>query len=154
MPPNLIHLSHIDQEHSGECLAVCADMVLLHIGQRKRRWRLHRLLKIQSEYGTPFYNIRNLRRLGVRVRFYDNASFETIQQELEQGNPCIVPVLANEFPHWPDEIVQHAIVVVGMDEKFVWIHDPMVTKAPFAVSAGDFDLAWFGMNERLAVILP
>lgn len=155
MPPNLIHLSHMEQKHDADCLAMCVDMVLLHIGQRKPRRRLHRLLKTDVKDGTPFPNVRNVRRLGFTMRYYDRATFEIISAELAQQNPCIVPVRADEFSHWPsDERTQHAVVIVALDDEHVWIHDPDQPIAPILVPIGDFDLAWLGMSERLAVILP
>lgn len=154
MPPNFISLAHVEQGVDADCLPACVDMVLSYIGRRKPRWRLHRILKTNLDVGTPFHNIRHLNKLDVTVRYYERTTFQAIKVELDQHNPCIVPVLANEFPHWGNEIVRHAVVIVGMDKQTVWIHDPATPIAPLPISIGEFDLAWFGMNERLAVILP
>lgn len=154
MPPNLIHLSHIEQEERGDCLAVCASIVLSYLGLPKRKTslkRVTRILKIDPDFGTPFPNIVRLKRLGVTVQLYESGTLAMLRTALDGKHPCIVSVKAGEFPHWV-RAVQHAVVVVGMNDRKVWIHDPAFHIAPIPVPIGDFDLAWFGMGERFAII--
>ena len=151
MPSHFIELKHFRQQWDGDCLATCADMVLQQLGKQVSRRRLRRLMRIREGLGTPFYNISRLEKLGVRVERHEGGTMELLKAALERGHPCIVSVKAGELPHWL-EPAQHAVVVVGMSDKKVWIHDPEFVMAPIPVPIGDFDLAWLGMGERFAII--
>jgi hypothetical protein len=57
------------------------------------------------------------------------------------------------LPYW-DQVTNHAIVVVGLDDEFVYVHDPAFAVAPIQVSHGDFELAWQEWDEFYAVLMP
>jgi predicted double-glycine peptidase len=69
------------------------------------------------------------------------------------GWPVIVPLRTGELPHWSENI-DHAVVVVGMDEHSVYLNDPAFATAPIQVPHGDFDLAWLEREEYYAVLAP
>jgi predicted double-glycine peptidase len=49
--------------------------------------------------------------------------------------------------------LQHAVVVVGLDDSSVYLNDPAMDYGPIRVSIGDFDLAWFNQEERYGVLI-
>jgi len=114
--------------------------------------RLFKLLNIQKGLGTPFPHIREVVRMGVNVT-YQRGGLIDLHTFLLKGSPIIVPVRTIELPYW-DADTDHAVVVVGMDERYIYLNDPAFARAPIAVTHGDFDLAWLERDEYYAVLAP
>lgn len=57
-----------------------------------------------------------------------------------------------ELLYWNKEENNHAVVVVGLDDDYVYVNDPAFLNAPIQVARGDFDLAWLAKDEYYAVI--
>ena len=150
--PELLTVSHTEQKYDGDCLVACADMALQYVGRFVPYKRLIRLLRTNIEYGTPFSNISYLEKLRVTIE-QGNGTIERVIEILNEGYPIIVLVNTGELPNWASD-ARHAVVVVGIDEVHVWVHDPTFAKAPLKLPFGDFDLAWLAMYERYAVIRP
>lgn len=117
MPPVVLSLPHLQQRERGDCLAACAAMVLAHIGIKVPYRRLLTLLQIKRGFGTPFYSIQRLKRLGVNI-VYQQGTLNQLHARLTNHNPCIVPVKTAELPYWTAD-TDHAVVVVGMNETHV-----------------------------------
>lgn len=126
-------------------------MVLAYLNFPVDYNRLLKLLLIKSGIGTPAFNIRNLERWGVTV-IYKQGTLEELANHLTGGSPCIVSVQTNELPHWKGAKLLHAVVVVGLDQHYVYLNDPGFPDAPIQVSHGDFDLAWLERDEVYAVL--
>ena len=150
MDPVLLSVSHVRQRNSGECVAACSMMALTYLGFSVPYKRLVELLKI-SWFGTPSFNIRELEKLGVAV-IYKQGSFAEIQSHLENGRPSIAFVKTRELPYW-EEDTGHAVLVVGLDDEYVYVNDPAMEDAPIQISRGDFDLAWLEWDELYAVFM-
>ncbi len=56
-----------------------------------------------------------------------------------------------ELDYWT-EATRHAVVVVGIDERQVYLNDPFFEVAPQIVSRLEFELAWDEMDNSYAVI--
>ncbi len=52
--------------------------------------------------------------------------------------------------HWP---CNHAVVVTGLDDDYIYLNDPAFTNAPIQVRRGDFDLAWLAQDEYYALLM-
>lgn len=117
-----------------------------------RAVRYRQLLKLlgTKEFGTPFSNLRNLERLGVTVHV-ETGSLEFLYAFLCDNVPIIASVQTSEFPHW-NEASDHAVVVVGMNDSYLFINDPAFDTAPILVPHGDFDLAWLAQEELCGII--
>lgn len=74
-----------------------------------------------------------------------------LRKHLQSGQPCIAFVKTGELPYWKRNI-DHAIVVVGIDDTHIYLNDPDLPTAPTRVSIGDFDLAWLERDEMYAVL--
>lgn len=147
-PRVLLPVAHRTQQSGADCLPTCAMMVLAHMGYAVRYGRLMRMLNT-SDIGTPFSNLRSLSRLGVVVTVA-SGTLDLLYEHLCQNQPCIVPVQTVELPHWPHG-TEHAVVVVGMDQEYVYMNDPSFDIAPILVPIGDFDLAWLAMDEDYSI---
>lgn len=146
----LLHVPHTSQRRDGECLAACAKMALEYLGLPTPYDRLLKLLKIES-FGTFFSNLRELEQLGVTV-VYKRGTLDELHDHLSKNQPCIALVETGELPYW-ERSTPHAVVVVGLDDQFVYLNDPAVDEAPVQVSHGDFGLAWFERDELYAALM-
>lgn len=146
----ILPIPHLQQQDRGECLAACAAMVLAYLGVSVTYKRLLTLLRVRRLIGAPASNIRELEQLGITV-IYQQGTFTEISHHLTNDRPCITFVKTSELPYW-DEDCDHAVVVVGLDDDFVYLNDPVFPDAPIQVSRGDFDLAWLGRDEFYAVV--
>ncbi len=149
MLKRLLPVSHRKQSQKADCLAACAAMVLNYIGRPCSYQRLLDLLSI-TPIGAPSSNILRLAQLGVSV-VHDAGSLEELESQIAQGRPCIVFLDTGELPYW-SEATFHAVVVVGMDNDYVYINDPAFDHAPQSVTWGDFDLAWIARGYYYATI--
>jgi ABC-type bacteriocin/lantibiotic exporter with double-glycine peptidase domain len=152
MSPLLLPVPHFMQRQRGECLAACAQMVLTYMGRSVAYGRLLKLLRIKSGLGTLASNIRRLETLNLEVIF-EPGTFERLQDHLQQDRPCIVFIYTGELSYWPEGI-DHAVVVVGLDDQNVYVNDPIFATAPLQVDRGEFDLAWLEWDEQYAVFIP
>jgi hypothetical protein len=113
---------------------------------------LSNLLQTRKQLGTPASNILKLKQLGINV-VYEQGTLNKLHHHLANNRPCIVFVKTGELPYWAQD-TDHAIVVVGLDDEFVYLNDPAFPAAPTQVSHGDFELAWQERDEFYAVIMP
>jgi ABC-type bacteriocin/lantibiotic exporter with double-glycine peptidase domain len=149
-PRIVLAVPFVPQQRHGECLVACALMSLSYLGRQPDYARIVRQLDLTA-IGTPFPNIRRLAGNGVHVAF-GHGTLEILYEHLCHEHPCIASVQAGQLPQWAGEDFAHAVVVVGMDAEYVYLHDPAVTIHPLRVSIGDFDLAWLERDEEYAVL--
>jgi len=150
--PLRLPVPHLQQADRGECLAICTAMVLSYRKVPINYRRLLKVLRIQPGFGAAFPNLQALKQIGITV-IYQQGALADLYTFLEKDRPIIVPVKTRELPYW-DEPTDHAVVVVGMDEHFIYLNDPAFVTVPMQVSHGDFDLAWLERDEYYAVLAP
>lgn len=146
---NLLPISHRQQIQQADCLAACAAMILdyLHIPIQYKY--LLNLLKVRS-FGTSLFNLHNLQTLGLFV-LIEEGDMAVLQAHLNTGLPPIVAVSTAQLSYWTED-TDHAIVVVGIDEDFVYLHDPDRPTAPQKVSIKEFESAWLDQDYWYAVV--
>ncbi len=145
----MLPVSHRKQLQSSDCLAACAAMVLDYLDVSFEYDRLLDLLRI-TPFGANFQNLQYLQSLGVKV-LTASGEIETLRLHLERNLPPIAFVKTGELSYW-DEANNHAVVVVGIEGKEIFINDPAFADAPQKISVGEFMLAWIGMEQFYALI--
>lgn len=148
---DLISLSHYLQSADGLCLAACVRIVLAYWGSAVSEEDVAELLGI-GLWGVPASAIRRLSRWGWDVDYGRGARVD-LRQWLQRGIPVIAFVRTDFLAYW-DMDVGHAIVVVGMNDEQVHVHDPVMEKGPVSISAISFEAAWTEMDYGYAVITP
>lgn len=148
--PVTVPLPLFAQKRNGECLAACALMVLRFLNIPADYERIVRLLEI-SELGAPFRRLLRLQSLGASVTLA-HGTLPRIYQHLADGVPCIVAVETRELPYWGGIASPHAVVVPGMNGRYVELLDPGFPTGPFRVTHGDFELAWLERDEEYATV--
>ncbi len=146
---NLLPVSHQQQKHQSDCLAACAAMLLDYLQIPISHEKLMQLLKVDA-IGTPFRNLQNLGSLGLSI-LIEEGDLATVQTHLESGLPLITAVDTGQLSYW-QEATDHAVVIVGLDDTAVYLHDPNFTDSPQIVSRAEFELSWLEKNYLYAVI--
>lgn len=149
MPNDWLPVPHYKQGAEGRCLPACARMVLAYLGRHLAEEQVAKALR-SSPFGTPAPNVRYRESFGVSVTF-DQASLTRLRNWLQERIPCIVFVQAGDLPYSASEGF-HAVVVVGVDERAAYLHDPASDTAPHIVPLDHFLLAWSEFDYEYAVI--
>jgi hypothetical protein len=149
---NTISIPHHPQTEDGFCLPAAAQMALAYLGIARSQLELARLLKVRPGFGAPASNILNLRSRQIEPIYHLNGGWDDIRSWLQRQMPVIACVQAGELPHWQGVQAQHVVLIVGLDDQSVHIHDPALDHAPIPVPVGDFWLAWDEMERRYAVL--
>lgn len=127
-------------------------MALAYLGIFRSQQEIARALKTRRGFGTPASSIVNLRSQHIEALYRVGGSPDAIQHWLQNSHPVIAFIQAGELPHWHGIRAQHAILVVGVDEQEIFLHDPAIDDGPITVPIGDFLLAWDELDNRYAVI--
>lgn len=125
-------------------------MVLTYLGITRSQAELARVLGTHPVLGTPYSHIARLRSVDVEV-LYQTGDLSDIAHWLEQDLPVIVFVQMRELPYWENHWAQHALVVVGLDEK-AQVLDPACDERVISIPRADLMLAWDEMDGAYAVI--
>lgn len=103
-----------------------------------------------SPAGASFRNLRFLETWGLSV-VIRQAEIQDIRAWVSQSIPVITFVYTGELSYWREKTA-HAVVVVDVDEDWIYLNDPAFLKAPQRVSWAEFYLAWFEMDQFCAIV--
>lgn len=142
----ILSIPHKVQLADGYCLPACAQMVLAYWGEERDQKKLARQLQTIDGAGTPGSRLTRLAERRIEV-IYRSGELTDLQQAITQAIPPIALVRTADLLYWGDLDFAHAVVVVGIDQKSVLLHDPGQTQAPLTVELGNFALAWEGMGN-------
>lgn len=138
------------QRQPADCLAACTAMALTYLQVPFEYSALIALLDIRF-YGTAFSNLRKLEILGLHVSLGEWAGVEMFEQYLNTGLPVLVNVNTSELPYWNQE-TSHVVVVIGLEDDDIVVHDPFFDENPKRVPLKEFMLAWDDQYQRYGVI--
>ncbi len=80
-----------------------------------------------------------------------SASLDDLRRWLQEGIPPIVFVATGPLRYWQTECL-HALVVAGITEQSVVVHDPAFAQAPITVPQSEFLAAWGELAQLTALI--
>jgi ABC-type bacteriocin/lantibiotic exporter with double-glycine peptidase domain len=149
----LSNFAHRRQQRESDCLVACAEMVLNHIGIQLEYNRLAKLLRAGPSF-TPFSNLRYLASLGLSITIGKDSDLSLFEQYIEVGLPVVVAVRTINWPHWGQEVTEHAVVVVGIDRNndVIFINDPFFADTLIEMELLRFETGWEELDRRYAVI--
>lgn len=149
MPTILRNVSHVLQTADSDCLVACAQMVLDFVGVHKSYDELAKVLGTRW-FGTPARNLKNLETKELTVVLTE-MDLNDIQLCLQQQQPVIAFVHTADLSYWV-EPTNHAVVVIGFDERHFYLHDPFFQNAPQKVPSEQLALAQLHFDHLCAVI--
>ena len=80
-----------------------------------------------------------------------SASFDDLRRWLQEGIPPMVFVATGPLHYWHTECL-HALVVAGIAEQSVVVHDPAFAQAPITIPQSEFLAAWGELAQLTALI--
>ena len=149
----VISVLHRQQLEDGYCLPACVQMVLAYLGQNRPQEEIARTLGLRKGFGVPASNVAKLGIRSIAPLYVADGTLERLNYWLQLGTPVIAFVQAGELPQWQGRRAQHAVLLVGADQRDMHLHDPAMTYGPITVPIDDFLLAWQEMDNRYAVLV-
>jgi ABC-type bacteriocin/lantibiotic exporter with double-glycine peptidase domain len=147
-----MRVPHFRQELDYSCLAACVRMILAFYGKDYSESDLRKLLKTRMGGTSPARLMWQLPTLGFEA-LVETGSLRSLSEHVDSGQPCIVHVWTPPLPHWDKEAI-HALVVIGMSEDSVLIHDPSLPTGPTTVPLSSFVNAWAATDYLMIAIQP
>lgn len=147
----LLNVSHRNQRQPADCLASCAAMVLDYLKLNVDYDEL--LSQFETRYfGAPFSNIHKLESIGLSVATGEWGGLEIINSCLNLGLPVLVNVQTGELKSYWKREASHVVLVVGLDETEIIIHDPAFDDPAKRIAVDEFMLAWDEQYQRYGII--
>lgn len=131
MPDVLLPVPHFKQSTDGMCLPACVRMVLAYWGQVVTEAAIAKHLQTKR-FGTPISNVKRLEQWRYQVKF-GSLTFEQLRFELGAKRPIIVRVWTVMLNYWQTD-TSHVAVVVGINDRQVYLNDPAFEQHPIAVA--------------------
>ncbi len=148
MPSVLLSAPHFEQSRDGMCLPACVRMVLAYWGRWMTEAEIASLLGTKV-FGTAISNVMRLTRLGYGVQY---GHLDPAQLRQEPG-PVIVRLWTGFLDYWTVE-TSHVAVVVGMDDRYVYLNDPACSEYPQRTAIPGSRAAWAEYDETAVIIRP
>ena len=147
----LLAIPHRVEAFAGGCLPACLQMALAFFGLDWPQERIASQIGHITGAGTPARNVVRLSAPGIRVSYVAQGTLAQVEQSLAEGAVPILFVRTGELPHW-EEDTAHALVIVGIENDVIIIHDPAFEHAPIPVPIDDFSLAWYEFGNQWAMV--
>ena len=132
-------------------------MMLAGLGHTLPEAQLRAVLKTRPGVGTHPINLRRLEVYGVDVAWPYPATLADVRGLIERGVPVMAFVWTGALKYWPPTNgvdYLHAVVIVGLSDTGVLLHDPKLSSGPLEVSSEDFSAAWMLADQLIAHIEP
>lgn len=132
------------------CGPASLKMVLGYYGIEKLEQEIAKMCGVDEELGMDDETIKRVaEELGFRVEIKNNSTFEDIQHWLDKKAPVIVNWFTRGRADYEDSEVAdgHYSVVVGLDDKFIYLQDPEIGKLR-KIEREDFMKVWFDFTGK------
>jgi hypothetical protein len=126
-------------------------MALAYFGVNRSQEQIASQIGHIAGAGTPARNVTRLVVPGIEISYAANGSLEDIRRCLDRKQIPILFVRTGELPYWEDDIA-HAVLVVGMEQATIWVHDPTFEKGPIPVPIDGLSLAWYEIGNTRAQV--
>ncbi|MBE7533656.1 MAG: C39 family peptidase [Ardenticatenaceae bacterium] len=146
---SLLVVSHHPQRTQSDCLPVCAQMVTDYLGLPLSYSHLVKRLGTRS-FGTPFRNIKELEKDSFAV-IIGHMNLAEIRRYLTAQLPVLAGVHTADLSYW-SQAVDHMVVVIGVDDSFVYVNDPSLVAGRHPIPHVEFELAQLGFDQLCAVL--
>jgi uncharacterized protein YvpB len=153
---NFIKKTHHQQEDNTACVPAALAMVLSVYGKEISQSELREYIGV-TPGGTQIevtWSRVPFEKWGLECDIKFGATLEDMKNSLEAGAPVIAIILSLYLPHSTEDYL-HALVLIGMDEKYLYINDPLTDGQQTVRMAYDTFLeAWEWYNRCAIIIQP
>lgn len=147
----LLAILHQTEAFAGACLPACLQMALAYFGVKRSQEQIASQIGHIAGAGTPARNVTRLVVPGIEISYTAKGALEDIRRCLAKKQIAILFVRTGELPYWEDDTA-HAILVAGMEQATILVHDPAFELAPIPVPIDDLYLAWYEMGNTWAQV--
>jgi len=143
------------QSQTWSCGAGSFRAVLGYYGLSAVEANLIEMLNTTSTHGTYPWDIVNAsEKLGFPAQWRENVTLDEVRASLEQGVPVIIDGqrFRDENTSWDDTWdTGHYMVIIGLDDKNVYLEDPAVIGSRLSVPRDTFVSLWHDYESELPV---
>ncbi len=150
-------LTYSRQSTEYSCGAASLQAVLHHWGIDLDENRLMSLLHTSPETGTYVGDIVRVSRiLGLKAELHENITLSELHDALNRGESVIVCGQAWRSREDSDRSVQedwedgHYVVVLGMDERYIYYQDPFIKRGKGFIAHRKFEQSWHNVRGKTA----
>ena len=132
------------------CGPATLKILLNYYGIKKSEKELAKMMSWRKDLGVDDKGIKKAAELlGFKVEIKNNSSFKDVEKWLKKGVPVIVDWFARGRTDYNDSDVAdgHYSVVVGLDDKFVYLQDPEIGTMR-KLEREDFMTVWFDFTGK------
>src|SRR3990167_2466687 len=150
MKSKLLNLKPFRESFSGGCGPASLKIVLDYYGVRKSEKELFKMCHTNKELGTTAKNLKKTAEsLGFKVKIKNKSAFSDIKYWLDKKVPVIVDWFTRGRNDYSDSDIAdgHYSVVVGLDNKFIYLQDPELGRIR-KLKKEDFMVVWFDFKSK------
>ncbi len=151
MNTNLLPIKPFQETlHQSMCGPASLKMIFDYYGIEKSETEIAKLCGATEDLGTDDKGIKQAAEsLGFKVEINNNSMFEDIQYWLNKKVPIILNWFTRGRADYDDSQVAdgHYSVVVGLDDKYIYIQDPEIGKLR-KIDRDDFMKVWFDFTGK------
>lgn len=148
-------LTDTRQSTEYSCGAAALQAVLHYWGKDLDEQQLMQLLHTSPETGTYVGDIARVARgLGLKAEVREDLSLADLQDSLKKGIPVIVCGQAWRSREDSDKSARddwedgHYIVIIGMDDRYVYYQDPFIKRGKVFVTHQMFEERWHNVRGK------
>jgi uncharacterized protein len=141
----LLQVPDIRQSTDYSCGVSCFQAVMRYWGSEDLREDQYiKLLNITREGADPDDLVRGAEKMGFRAEIRENLTLNDLKKSIENGVPVIVACQAWKYENqsWEDEESGHYMVVIGLDNKNVYLEDPSMLGSRGYIPHKEFIRRW------------
>lgn len=146
----LLQVPDVRQSTNYSCGVACFQAVIRYWGgEDLREDQLIKYLNITSEGADPEDLIQGAEKKGFQAEIRENLTLDDLKKSIEQGVPVIIGAQAwkekNKF--WETDDSGHYMVVIGIDNKNVYLEDPSILGSRGYISHEEFIVRWHDQSR-------
>jgi predicted double-glycine peptidase len=136
--------------HRSYCGPASLKILLSYYGINKTEKELAKITGWSRELGVGGKGIKSAaKQLGFKVKIKRNSNLKDIEEWLEKGVPVIVDWFTRGGEDYDNSniAVGHYSVVMGLDDKYIYLQDPEIGKMR-RLEREDFMTVWFDFTGK------
>ena len=145
----LLQVPDVRQSTNYSCGVACFQAVMRYWGgEDLREDQLIEFLNTTYEGADPEDLMQGAEKKGFRVEIRENLTLDDLKKSIEEGIPVIVGAQAwkEENQSWETDDSGHYMVVIGVDNKNVYLEDPSILGSRGYIPRDEFIKRWHDLS--------